>query len=342
MLEWKRRRTDDSADNSLAEGSTVYNADTVQRTLTWLALRLRVQEEDQAYPRQAARTRSWNPAEFAPWQLGLFGQEYRWLPVSAQRVYWMVIVIAGMGWRVVIGLVAGLICGHLFGTAAGLVFGTGISLGLHWMFVGRLGPLYRSHVEWIVRGINSGLLTGIGVGMIVGRLTGTTGGLVTGAILSLGLGVPVGLLVRRRFFGSGVLQDLFRASAAVVILAIELLVALIVARGVLVGLVLGLCLGTILAPVIGFLGAWGQTQVLEDLFDATGLDVASPWRLTWSIKRAIMLWCLQMTRYVPTHLDRFLAYAADRVLLVKVGAGYNFFHPLLRDYFADRTQERDA
>jgi hypothetical protein len=36
----------------------------------------------------------------------------------------------------------------------------------------------------------------------------------------------------------------------------------------------------------------------------------------------------------PWQYVRFLDYAADRVLLRRVGGGYSFIHPLLMDYFA--------
>jgi eukaryotic-like serine/threonine-protein kinase len=42
---------------------------------------------------------------------------------------------------------------------------------------------------------------------------------------------------------------------------------------------------------------------------------------------------------VPPHLVRFLDYAADHVLLQRVGGGYRFVHILLRDYFADLSQQ---
>jgi serine/threonine protein kinase len=46
----------------------------------------------------------------------------------------------------------------------------------------------------------------------------------------------------------------------------------------------------------------------------------------------ILLWC---TRLVPFNYPRFLDYAAERILLRKVGGGYIFTHRLLLEYFAD-------
>jgi hypothetical protein len=45
-----------------------------------------------------------------------------------------------------------------------------------------------------------------------------------------------------------------------------------------------------------------------------------------------LLWC---ARCVPFNYPRFLDYAAERILLRKVGGGYIFMHRLLLEYFAD-------
>ena len=44
---------------------------------------------------------------------------------------------------------------------------------------------------------------------------------------------------------------------------------------------------------------------------------------------------LRWSGVVPPRYVRFLDYAADHILLQKIGAGYRFIHPLLRDYLAD-------
>ena len=48
-----------------------------------------------------------------------------------------------------------------------------------------------------------------------------------------------------------------------------------------------------------------------------------------------MLWC---TRYIPFNYPRFLDYAAERILLRKVGGGYIFIHGLLLEYFASEEK----
>ena len=42
---------------------------------------------------------------------------------------------------------------------------------------------------------------------------------------------------------------------------------------------------------------------------------------------------------IPGNYVRFLDYAAERILLRKVGGGYTFIHRMLLDYFAARYDE---
>ena len=61
-----------------------------------------------------------------------------------------------------------------------------------------------------------------------------------------------------------------------------------------------------------------------------GLDVAQHY-----ILRAMLYFLNQM----PLNYVRFLDYAADRILLKKVGGGYIFIHRLLLEYFAKQNRE---
>ncbi len=48
----------------------------------------------------------------------------------------------------------------------------------------------------------------------------------------------------------------------------------------------------------------------------------------------ILRWVLWRAGSMPWNYVRFLAYAAERILLRKVGGGYIFVHRLLLEYFA--------
>jgi hypothetical protein len=57
------------------------------------------------------------------------------------------------------------------------------------------------------------------------------------------------------------------------------------------------------------------------------------------IQHFIIRFTLSIKRYIPWKLARFLDYAADRILLRKVGGGYIFIHRLLLEYFAALGEE---
>jgi eukaryotic-like serine/threonine-protein kinase len=52
------------------------------------------------------------------------------------------------------------------------------------------------------------------------------------------------------------------------------------------------------------------------------------------IKHVVLRLELRATKRIPWHYPRFLDYAAERILLHKVGGGYRFTHRLLLEYFA--------
>ncbi len=65
---------------------------------------------------------------------------------------------------------------------------------------------------------------------------------------------------------------------------------------------------------------------------------------TACIKHVLLRLFLWRMRCIPWHYSRFLDYAAERILLRKVGGGYIFVHRLLLEYFAslDTTPTLDA
>jgi hypothetical protein len=93
------------------------------------------------------------------------------------------------------------------------------------------------------------------------------------------------------------------------------------------GLVFGLYFGLLIAPVLGlalglFFGlALGQRLGLE----AGGEAV---------LKHATLRLRLICNGSIPWNYVRFLDYAAERILLRKVGGGYTFIHRMLLEHFA--------
>ena len=81
--------------------------------------------------------------------------------------------------------------------------------------------------------------------------------------------------------------------------------------GLVRGLIVGLIVGLVVGLVVGLLN--GGTA--------------------W-IKHTILRWLLWRAEHIPWNYPSFLDYAAERVLLRKVGGGYIFAHRLLLEYFA--------
>jgi hypothetical protein len=57
------------------------------------------------------------------------------------------------------------------------------------------------------------------------------------------------------------------------------------------------------------------------------------------IQHYALRFILYRNDHIPWNYARFLDYAAERVLLRKVGGGYIFIHRLLQDYFASLETE---
>ncbi len=68
------------------------------------------------------------------------------------------------------------------------------------------------------------------------------------------------------------------------------------------------------------------------------LGVSAGWRngLGSFIGYRVTLQALIRLRLMPAHPVAFLDFAAEHVLLQRVGGGYRFIHGLLLDYFADQ------
>ena len=62
------------------------------------------------------------------------------------------------------------------------------------------------------------------------------------------------------------------------------------------------------------------------------IGLLTGWRAC--IRHYILRWLLWRNDSIPWNYARFLDYAAERILLRKVGGGYIFVHRLLLDYFA--------
>ena len=55
------------------------------------------------------------------------------------------------------------------------------------------------------------------------------------------------------------------------------------------------------------------------------------------LKHYLLRYFLWRSGAMPWHYVRFLEEASERILLLKVGGGYRFIHPLFLDYFASQS-----
>jgi hypothetical protein len=97
--------------------------------------------------------------------------------------------------------------------------------------------------------------------------------------------------------------------------ALAVALSSLLAPAVLIGLLMGISTG------VGFGRHFGGAAVLKHL---------------------ALLHALQKSGVVPARLEPILEDAADLALLRQVGGGYQFFHELLRDYFAEQYTPRET
>jgi DNA polymerase III delta prime subunit len=157
-----------------------------------------------------------------------------------------------------------------------------------------------------------GLLAGLSLGAAVGLLSGLLAGLLSGLLSGALFGLLAGLLGDRPDSRSTVSKQGIRGSvrnAAFV--------------GIVVGLLSGLLIGLLTAPFRGL---------------AAGLLLGLPAGLLLggasTLQHVLLRILLTRSNYAPWRYARFLDYAADHLLLRKVGGGYIFAHRLLQEHFA--------
>lgn len=161
-------------------------------------------------------------------------------------------------------------------------------------------------------------LRGAIIGLFFGLVSGFVGGL-TGGVRNALIGGLLGVLSARTSRTAGTdLRESRRMNEGVVHSA-RLGLTLGLVSGLGSGLVSGLTSGLLAGVFVGLLNGLVSGLVFG------GFAV---------VQHAILRWLLARTGVVPLDLIRFLDYAADHILLQKVGSGYRFIHILMHDYFA--------
>jgi eukaryotic-like serine/threonine-protein kinase len=275
----------------------------------------------------------------------------------------------GYGDGLIEGLVVFLIFGLLFGLVNGVVialsnvqkdglalaifsgiFG-GLEIGLTYWLLGKveiaIQPVEIVTWSWknIQRNFVNFLLIGSIIGLVLGMLSGLSHGQVYGPIVGAAYGFNNGLLVflvLGLFFGlsSGLSNKILEESS---IVKPNQGIWRSAVSGLFTGLLVGLLAG-LFYILIGFL-ILGPELGLYFMLNY-GLGYGGGYALVfilvfglWNggkafIQHFILRWFLWHAKSIPWNYPRSLDYAADCILLRKVGGGYIFIHRLLLEYFA--------
>jgi len=147
-----------------------------------------------------------------------------------------------------------------------------------------------------------------------------TGGLFGGLHLLLKSGLSLGDIEMRDIPNQGIHRSAWNA---VVFGLVGVLV---------VGLVGGLVVGLVVGPVVGLV-------VVLEVGLVVGLVVGLSAGGQACLKHLALRLLLVRSGSIPWNYVKFLDYAAERILLRKVGGGYIFIHRMLLEYFAARYDE---
>jgi DNA polymerase III delta prime subunit len=253
--------------------------------------------------------------------------QYDWLLDTRSRfVYRIATVLIGM---LPVGLLLGLFFGAIFGLVYGLLMGllAGLFVGL---FLGLLNALFdglgTKRLNWLGEDIEpteviawsqQSVRRGLVVGLIVGLLSGLFVGLLSGAVAGLFVGLYAGLFSALLLGLSDKRMDKHN------LVTPNQGVWLSMRNGLRIGLIFGLILGLISRLLLGLISG-----------AVTGLFCVWYFGGFAFIDHFVLRWFLRLAGFMPWHYPRFLDYAAERILLRKVGGGYIFIHRLLLEYFA--------
>ncbi|MDJ1182138.1 NACHT domain-containing protein [Roseofilum casamattae] len=266
-----------------------------------------------------------------------------WLENARQyRQYRLIVgLIFGLIGGLIFGLIGGLIVGLIFGLIGGLIFG---------LIVGLIGGLTTENssiqltealdLSWsgIQRGLRQGLIGGLIFGLIVGLIGGLIGGLIFGLIFGLIGGLIFGLifgLIVGLIFGliggliGGLRADLKvkqRPNQGIQETGIKTLITM--------GLAMPLCPFIVIVP----LWATGQNiALLDSLIFGIGMGV---WIGFYAgggdalVQHFALRWVLSRRGKMPKNYAHFLTQASAAGILKQSGGRFRFYHDTLREHLA--------
>jgi hypothetical protein len=257
--------------------------------------------------------------------------------------------------------------------SSGLSYGifTGLFLGLAIKLERRIEPVEALNWSWrgVRRNIVRWLLIGLGIGLVVGVISA----LPLKRDVWLGYGLASALLTAFQFIlfvmlTSGVIpglskrtldaqhmvtpnQGIWRSARHGAVMAIITGAITAVFLGAITFLTLYLApaafIGSIPTALPGFCPSAGQgcltwvAALFEVLTGAAALGLTAGLYCGGAayVQHFVLRFLLWYTRSVPFNYSCFLDYAAERILLRKVGGGYIFIHRLLLEHFASLEEK---
>ncbi len=271
-----------------------------------------------------------------------------WLASTrSRRLYELIVrLIVGLVVGLAVGLIDVLISGLIVGLLSGLAIGFGIAIGDS-KSNAEIQPTEivvwsLRRVQWgLVIGLVGALLNGLIVALLNGRISVISNGLIKtllSTLLSSLISILISILVLR--VGSGwdsrMLdeQQRIRPNQGI---------WYSIRNGLIVGMVNGLGFGLISGTGFGI--GFGLFNGLASGL-VNGLDFGLYLGLIYGlysglhyggmafIQHFALRWFLLRAGSIPWEYAHFLDYAAEQILLRKVGGGYIFTHRLLQEYFA--------
>ena len=217
--------------------------------------------------------------------------------------------------RLVVGLGGGLVVGLDFGPSSEkIIYAETIS----WSW-----PRERDLVVVLVVVLVVGPVFGVVVlgGGLGGLVVGLVGGLVGWLVSWLPGGLSFSEIETRDIPNQGIHRSAWNA----------LVVGLVF--GLVSGLVFGLVVGLVVGLVSGLVGGLVGGLVSGLVSGLVGGLIAGG---RACLKHLALRLLLVRSGLIPWNYVKFLDYAAERILLRKIGGGYTFIHRMLLEYFATR------
>jgi hypothetical protein len=205
----------------------------------------------------------------------------------------------------------------LIGLSAGLSIELSAGLGTYGLYYGLIAGLTAGLSYWLVLGLLQSV-SGVTVEdqrRVVpnqGIHRSALNGLVLGLISTVIVGLVVGLIIGLASQGSQVDRLIAGLSTGL---------SAGLSTGLIAGLIAGLSTGLIAGLIAGL---------------SAGLSAGLLYGGLAFLRHYVLRFLLWRTGSVPWQYVTFLDYAAERILLRKVGGGYIFLHRLVLDYFAAR------